>query len=169
MEILLIIIFVIGYLAIALERPIKIDKAASALVMGGIIWGGLALGIDDLVTKGVAEPYRMFTSRAEYRLTLRSDNADLRLTEIGISIGLVSKERAEVFNLKSKNLRSISRKMDELKISPSKASKFGVKIAKDGILRTASNILAQKGVTMNKMGRFRQSINWYRKSKKCWN
>ncbi len=107
--------------------------------------------IDDLVTKGVAEPYRMFTSRAEYRLTLRSDNADLRLTEIGINIGLVSKGRAEVFNSKSKNLRNISNKMDELKISPSKVSKFGVKIAKDGILRTASNILAQKGVTMDKI------------------
>ena len=107
--------------------------------------------IDDLVTKGVAEPYRMFTSRAEYRLTLRSDNADLRLTEIGMNIGLVSKERAEVFISKSKNLRNISIKMDKLKISPSKVSKFGVKIAKDGILRTASNILAQKGVTMNKI------------------
>ena len=93
----------------------------------------------------------MFTSRAEYRLTLRSDNADLRLTEIGISIGLVSKERAKIFKLKSKNLRDISSKMDKLKISPTKVSKFGVKIAKDGILRTASNILAQKGVTMDKI------------------
>mgnify|MGYP001351006372 FL=1 len=128
-------------LSIQNKEPLILDRSQAYI---GVM-------IDDLVTKGVAEPYRMFTSRAEYRLTLRSDNADLRLTEIGINIGLVSKERAEVFNSKSKNLRNISNKMDELKISPSKVSKFGVKIAKDGILRTASNILAQKGVTMDKI------------------
>jgi len=128
-------------LSIQNKEPLILDRSQAYI---GVM-------IDDLVTKGVAEPYRMFTSRAEYRLTLRSDNADLRLTEIGINIGLVSKERAEVFNSKSKNLRNISSKMDKLKISPSKVSKFGVKIAKDGILRTASNILAQKGVTMDKI------------------
>ncbi|WP_075483850.1 tRNA uridine-5-carboxymethylaminomethyl(34) synthesis enzyme MnmG [Candidatus Pelagibacter communis] len=128
-------------LSIQNKEPLILDRSQAYI---GVM-------IDDLVTKGVAEPYRMFTSRAEYRLTLRSDNADLRLTDIGINIGLVSKERAEVFNSKSKNLRNISNKMDELKISPSKVSKFGVKIAKDGILRTASNILAQKGVTMDKI------------------
>ena len=128
-------------LSIQNKEPLILDRSQAYI---GVM-------IDDLVTKGVAEPYRMFTSRAEYRLTLRSDNADLRLTEIGINIGLVSKERAKVFNLKSKNLRNISSKMDKLKISPSKVSKFGVKIAKDGILRTASNILAQKGVTMDKI------------------
>ncbi len=128
-------------LSIQNKEPLILDRSQAYI---GVM-------IDDLVTKGVAEPYRMFTSRAEYRLTLRSDNADLRLTQIGINIGLVSKERAELFNSKSENLRNISGKMDKLKISPSKVSKFGVKIAKDGILRTASNILAQKGVTMDKI------------------
>ena len=128
-------------LSIQNKEPLILDRSQAYI---GVM-------IDDLITKGVAEPYRMFTSRAEYRLTLRSDNADLRLTKIGIKVGLVSKERAEVFKIKSLNLRNISEKMDQLKISPSKVSKFGVKIAKDGILRTASNILAQKGVTMRKI------------------
>ena len=107
--------------------------------------------IDDLVTKGVAEPYRMFTSRAEYRLSLRSDNADLRLTNKGIKIGLISDVRKDYFEDKFEKLGKISLQMSTLQISPSKAGKFDIKIAKDGIFRSADEILTQKGVNMSKI------------------
>ncbi len=98
--------------------------------------------IDDLVTRGVTEPYRMFTSRAEYRLSLRADNADQRLTPMGMALGCVGSMRATAFNEKKDELDRVQAKLAALTITPSSALKAGLTLNQDGARKTALELLS---------------------------
>ncbi len=102
--------------------------------------------IDDLVTRGVAEPYRMFTSRAEYRLALRADNADQRLTEKGIGFGCVGSERMLVFERKRKALDAARTLLKSQELTPQQAADYGIKVNRDGVRRNGMELLSYKDV-----------------------
>ncbi|HWU56812.1 MAG TPA: tRNA uridine-5-carboxymethylaminomethyl(34) synthesis enzyme MnmG [Rhizomicrobium sp.] len=112
--------------------PIILDRAQAYI---GVM-------IDDLVTKGVSEPYRMFTSRAEYRLTLRADNADQRLTPVGEKNGLVSGGRAQIFADKLERLAVSRETMTSLTLTPNEAARHGIAVRLDGVRRTALDLLS---------------------------
>jgi tRNA uridine 5-carboxymethylaminomethyl modification enzyme len=104
--------------------------------------------IDDLVTRGVSEPYRMFTSRAEYRLALRADNADQRLTERGIALGCVASERAQFHARKSAALTDARRFAKSVSLTPKEAERHGVTLNKDGQRRTAFELLSYPNIAL---------------------
>ena len=125
----------------ALSKPFVVDRAD----------GYLGVLIDDLVSLGVTEPYRMFTSRAEYRLWLRADNADQRLTPRGIAIGCVGAERAKVFHVKQQALDKARDLAIGLKASPSALAKRGIVINQDGVPRSALDLLAYPEIVWTRL------------------
>lgn len=118
------------------EPPISFSRSDSYI---GVM-------IDDLTTRGVTEPYRMFTSRAEFRLTLRADNADQRLTPKGIELGCVSGDRAELFERKQARLTAAQDMLESLSATPNSLVSSGIPVYRDGVRRTAMGLLAYPNV-----------------------
>jgi tRNA uridine 5-carboxymethylaminomethyl modification enzyme len=107
--------------------------------------------IDDLTSRGVTEPYRMFTSRAEYRLSLRADNADLRLTPKGIALGLVGQQRTDRFSSFHKDLDRGRQLLQSLQVTPNEAARHGIKLNQDGVRRSAYELLAYPEQSLGKL------------------
>jgi tRNA uridine 5-carboxymethylaminomethyl modification enzyme len=113
----------------------------------------LGVMIDDLVTRGVSEPYRMFTSRAEYRLQLRADNADQRLTDKGIAIGCIGAERGRLHKEKTAALNDAREFAKSVSLTPKEAERYGLSLNKDGQRRTAFELLSYPTVTITQLAK----------------
>jgi tRNA uridine 5-carboxymethylaminomethyl modification enzyme len=123
-----------------------LNAARSALGKEGVIFSRgtsyIGVMIDDLVTRGISEPYRMFTSRAEYRLSLRADNADLRLTPMGIALGIVSSDRQKRFSSFEASVSTAISQLKERSVTPNEAGRYGISLKLDGVRRTAFDLLS---------------------------
>jgi tRNA uridine 5-carboxymethylaminomethyl modification enzyme len=113
----------------------------------------LGVMIDDLISRGVTEPYRMFTSRAEFRLTLRADNADQRLTGRGIRIGCVGQPRRDHYQEKTTALSAVRERARRLSVTPTEAQHFGISLNRDGQRRSAFDLLSYPGIGLPEIGR----------------
>jgi tRNA uridine 5-carboxymethylaminomethyl modification enzyme len=113
--------------------------------------GYLGVMVDDLVTRGVTEPYRMFTSRAEYRLRLRADNADQRLTSLGLKVGCIGAARRAVFEAKTSALAAAAELLRGLSLTPTEAGRHGLDVNRDGRRRSAFDLLALPGVDLQRL------------------
>ena len=125
------------------KEPVILDRAEAYI---GVL-------IDDLITRGVTEPYRMFTSRAEYRLALRADNADQRLTQKGIDAGCVCETRASMFHVKHLALSESRKTLQTLSLSPAKAREAGWNVNQDGRVRTAWEYLGYKDISLETLSK----------------
>ena len=128
-------------LTMAGAEPLVLDRADAYI---GVL-------IDDLVTRGTTEPYRMFTSRAEYRLTLRADNADQRLTPIGVRLGCVGSDREQRFTAKIEALAAARGRLAELRMTPPALLRRGITVNEDGIPRSAAELLAYPGIHLPRL------------------
>jgi tRNA uridine 5-carboxymethylaminomethyl modification enzyme len=129
-------------------EPLVLDRADAYI---GVL-------IDDLVTRGTNEPYRMFTSRAEYRLVLRADNADQRLTPIGLRIGCVGAARGQRFASKMKALTGARQRLVELRMTPPALKRHGIAVNEDGVTRSAAELLAYPGIDLTRLAQIWPSL-----------